>query len=276
MSDEAERSHTLTSAERMENIRKAEIGPESLGIWFLGQNGFLLKTSNGIRIAIDPYLTNACGEKYASSPLDLSRVIPTPLEPEDLDVDVVLISHSHEDHLDEATLRRLPCTPWIIAPFQAMQHVREWGISEQKQILLHPSESLKLLGVNIEGTFALPTDDTDLNHIGLKCTFDNGITFYNTGDTAYAQQLEDLLPKDVDVCAICINGRFHNLSSSDAARLVKTIRPNVVIPTHYDLMACNQSDPENFRIALLHADCTATYCRLGYDEPLIYTRGQLR
>lgn len=276
MSDEAERSHTLTSAERMENIRKAEIGPESLGIWFLGQNGFLLKTSDGIRIAIDPYLTNACGEKYASSQFDLSRVIPTPLEPEDLDVDAVLITHSHEDHLDEATLRRLPCQPWIVGPFQAMQRVREWGISEQKQLLLHPSESLKLLGVNIEGTFALPTDNTDLNHIGLKCTFDNDIIFYNTGDTAYAQLLEDLLPKDVDICAICINGGFHNLSSSDAARLVKTIRPSVVIPTHYDLMACNRSDPENFRIALLHAGCTATYCRLGYDEPLIYTRGQLR
>ncbi|MEG9431456.1 MBL fold metallo-hydrolase [Terriglobus sp. ADX1] len=275
MPDEAERSHTLTSAERMTNIRKVEIGPESLGVWFLGQNGFLLKTSDGTRIAIDPYLTNSCGEKYASSQFDLSRVIPPPLEPEDLDVDVVLITHSHEDHLDEATLRRLRCRPWIVGPFQAMQRVREWGISEQKQLLLHPSESLSLFGINIEGTFALPTDNTDLNHIGLKCTFDNGITFYNTGDTAYAQLLEDLFPKDVDICAICINGGFHNLSSSDAAQLIKVIRPNLVIPTHYDLMACNRSDPENFRIALLHEGCTATYCRLGYDEPLIYARGQL-
>lgn len=276
MPDAPARFPALTSAARAETIRNTAIGTESLGIWFLGQNGFLLKTAEGTRIAIDPYLTNACGEKYASSPFDLSRAIPVPLEPEDLEVDMVLITHSHEDHLDEQTLRRMRSTPWIVAPFQAMRRIREWHLSEGKQCLLHPSESIELLGVHIEGTFALPTDNTDLNHIGLKCTFRNGITFYNTGDTAYAQRLEPLLPTGVDLCAICINGGFHNLASSDAARLVKAIKPSVVIPTHYDLMQCNRSDPESFRIALLHEGCSATYCRLGYDEPLIYTREELR
>lgn len=275
MPDELPLRFKLTSAERMETIRNTVISPESLGIWFLGQNGFLLKTHEGTRIAIDPYLTDACGEKYTSGPFDLSRVIPVPIEPEDLDVDVVLITHSHEDHLDEWTLKRLQCTPWIIGPFQAMQRVKEWGFQQQKMSLLHPAESLDVLGVSITGTFAFPTDNTDLNHIGVNCTFSNGITFYNTGDTAYAQRLEALLPTDVDICAICINGGFHNLSASDAAQLVKAIQPRVVIPTHYDLMRCNRSDPENFRTALRLEGCTTEYCQLGYDEPLIYTRGQL-
>ncbi len=274
MPNEAGRSHALTSKERMKIIRNTEIGPESLGIWFLGQNGFLLKTSDDTRIAIDPYLTNTCGEKYTSGPFDLSRVIPVSLEPEDLEVDAILITHSHEDHLDEWTFKRLRGIPWIAGPFQAMERVRAWGFPEHKLRLLHPSESCEFVGVKIEGTFALPTDNTDLNHIGLKCTFRNGITFYNTGDTAYAQQLERLLPTGVDICAICINGGFYNLHASDAARLIKVIQPSVVIPTHYDLMQCNRSDPENFRIALLQESCAAIYCRLGYDEPLIYTRGQ--
>lgn len=274
MPNEVPRTFIRTSAERMEAIRNTVIGPDSLGIWFLGQNGFVLKTHEGTLIAIDPYLTDACGEKYADGPFDLSRVIPVPIEPEDLDVDVVLITHSHEDHLDEWTLRRLQCTPWIIAPFQAMQRINEWGFKTQKLRLLHPAESLDVLGIRITGTFALPTDNTDLNHIGLNCTFSNGITFYNTGDTAYAQRMETLLPTNVDVCAICINGGFHNLTASDAAQLVNVIQPRVVIPTHYDLMRCNQSDPENFRIALLLEGCATTYCRMGYDQPLIYTRGQ--
>jgi hypothetical protein len=43
--------------------------------------------------------------------------------------------------------------------------------------------------------FALPTDATDPNHTGMLCTFANGIRFYNTGDTAYAERLADLQPE---------------------------------------------------------------------------------
>jgi hypothetical protein len=59
--------------------------------------------------------------------------------------------------------------------------------------------------------------------------FANGITFYSTGDTGYCELLGSLLPCGVDLCAICINGGFHNLDSLQAARIGKAIDPGVAI-----------------------------------------------
>ncbi len=62
--------------------------------------------------------------------------------------------------------------------------------------LVHPGESVALNGTtNVCATFALPTDSTDLNHTGMLVQFSNGIRFYNTGDTAWAERLAALLPR---------------------------------------------------------------------------------
>lgn len=254
----------------MQSVLTTAVAADALAVWFLGQNGFLIKTANNTRIAIDPYLTDSCAHRFPDLPFDLSRKVPIFLEPEDLDVDVVLITHSHVDHLDEETLTRLRCKPKFVAPWEAYQKLLSLGISQEACILVHPHQRIHLHDVHIEGTFALPTDHTDINHIGLLIEADNGIRFYNTGDTAYAEALHRLLPTKIDICAICINGLFHNLSHQDAAQMIKTISPSIVIPTHYDMMACNQADPEMFHNALLHAHSKAQYIRMNYSDPLIY------
>lgn len=265
-------AQSATSRERMMRIRETTVPEDALAIWFFGQNGFILKSSDGTVIAIDLYLTDSCNGKYPDLPFDLSRRIPILLEPEDLDVDFFLFTHSHEDHLDEETVRRLQCSPIFVAPWEAMKRLESIGIAKERCRLLHPNETILLNNVSVEGTFALPTDNTDLNHLGVLLEFPNHIRFYNTGDTAYAEALGGLLPQKVDVCAICINGGFHNLSHADAARLVRIIAPRAVIPTHYDMMPCNLGDPEMFRIALLHEKCNIHFQLMNYDRPYLYQK----
>lgn len=262
----------ITSAERMRTIRATSVPDDSIALWFLGQNGFLLKSSAGTLVAIDPYLTDSCATLFKDLPLDLSRRLPVLLDPVDLDVDFYVVTHSHEDHLDEATVRGLRCAPHFVAPWEALQRLRGFGLPAEKMQLLHPNEIVKLNEIQLHGTFALPTDATDLNHIGLLFEFANDIRFYNTGDTAYAESLGSLLPRDVDICAICINGGFNNLSHAEAARLACKVKPRVVIPTHWDMMRCNLGDPEMFRVALQQLQCDAKFELLGYDEPFVYTR----
>lgn len=127
-------------------------------------------------------------------------------------------------------------------------------------------------GVTLQGTFALPTDNTDLNHTGVLVTFANGITFYNTGDTAYIDRLGALLPTDVDVCAVCINGGFHNLSAMQAATMVKEIRPRVVIPSHYDMMVNNVGSPQMLQVALDVLGVDTEFRMMNYYEPWVYRR----
>jgi L-ascorbate 6-phosphate lactonase len=259
----------------MSSIRDFKPLQDSIAIWFLGQNGFILKSANGPLIGIDLYLTNSCSLKFSHLPYRLDRQLPVFIEPEDLDVDVFITTHSHDDHADPETLRRMnhAKTTAFVGPYDSNRVYRECGIPESCCQIIHPGESVDLGdSTTLQATFALPTDSTDLNHIGLLIRFANGITFYDTGDTAYAERLADLLPADADICAICINGGFHNLSHLEAASIISKLQPRVVIPCHYDMMINNVASPEMLRVALDLHGSNAAFKIMKYYEPWLYRR----
>jgi L-ascorbate 6-phosphate lactonase len=265
----------MGSQQYMESIRAFDVAPDAVAIWYLGQNGFVLKGHKSPLIAIDPYLTNSCAEKFRHLPFRLDRQLPIFIEPEDLDVDVLLCTHSHEDHADPETIRRLDKSREMLflGPFDAMRVFAACGLDEARCRLIHPGESVALgEHLTLQPAFALPTDDTDLNHVGLVLTYGNGITFYNTGDTTFAERLQPLLPREVDVCAICINGGYHNLSAMEAATIVQGIRPRVVIPCHYDMMVNNVGSPKMMKVALDVLGVEAEFVQLNYYEPWVYRR----
>jgi L-ascorbate 6-phosphate lactonase len=265
----------MTSRAYMLSIRDYSVPADAIAVWFLGQNGFLIKDSSGLLVGIDLYLTDSCAAKFAHFPFRPDRQLPVFIEPEDLDIDVFITTHSHDDHADPETIQRLDHSRKIrfLGPFDSMRVYRECGVPESCCRLVHPGETVRLGDTTtVRATFALPTDATDLNHTGMLLEFANGIRFYNTGDTAYAERMKALLPVEVDVCTICINGGFHNLSATESAAIVKAIRPRVVIPCHYDMMVCNVGSPEMFRAALAIAGSDARFVQLNYYEPWLYSR----
>jgi L-ascorbate 6-phosphate lactonase len=264
----------MESKHFMNSIREYRPPANALAIWYLGQNGFILKDDSNLLIGIDLYLTNSCASKFADLPYRLDRQLPAFIEPEDLDVDIFITTHSHQDHADPETIvRTSKSTVIFVGPFDSYRLYRECGVPEANCRLIHPGETLKLGDfASVKGTFALPTDGTDLNHAGMLLRFANGTTFYNTGDTAYAERLAALLPADVDVCAICINGGFHNLSPIDASAIVHAIRPRVVIPCHYDMMINNVGSPGMLRIAMDLIGSKAAFKLMKYYEPWLYQR----
>src|SRR5690348_15576354 len=98
----------LPSREYMQSIRRFTVPADAVAVWYLGQNGFLLKDATGPLIAIDPYLTNSCATTFAHLPFRLDRQLPIFIEPEDLDVNIFLTTHSHHDHADPETIIRMP------------------------------------------------------------------------------------------------------------------------------------------------------------------------
>lgn len=176
----------MSSQEYMRSIRSFSVPEGALAVWFLGQKGFLLKDSISPLIAIDLYLTNSCAQLPNDLNYRLDRQLPIFIEPEDLDVDIFLTTHSHQDHADPETISRVPKTGHTVfaGPFNAIKVFEECGVPQQALRMLHPGQTFDLGTATVQATFALPTDTTDLNHTGLLVTFSNGITFYNTGDTA--------------------------------------------------------------------------------------------
>jgi L-ascorbate 6-phosphate lactonase len=71
----------------------ADATPEGLALWYLGCNGFVLKSAGGTTVLIDPYFGTG-------DPPRTIRMIPVPLDPADLvDADAVLATHEHTDHV---------------------------------------------------------------------------------------------------------------------------------------------------------------------------------
>ena len=265
-----------SSRDYMNSIRDFEVPEDAFAVWYMGQNGFLLKDPSGYLVGIDLYLSNSCAATFAHLPFRLDRQLPIFIEPEDLAIDVFITTHSHDDHADPETIRRVNQeTMLFVGPFDSLRVYSRSGVAASQQQLLHPGETITLFaGLTAEGTFALPTDNTDLNHLGVLLKFGNGNSFYNTGDTAYAEHLEALLPESPDVCAICINGGFRNLTSTQAAAIVQAIRPHTVIPCHYDMMVNNIGSPDAFRMELERLGSRSVYLQLSYYEPWVYRRGK--
>jgi L-ascorbate 6-phosphate lactonase len=262
----------MSSRDYMRSIRDFRVPTGALALWYLGQNGFLLKDSVSPLIAIDLYLTNSCAALPNKLSYRLDRQLPIFIEPEDLDVDIFLTTHSHQDHADPETIRRVPQHEHklFVGPFDSMRIYKECGVHERACRLLHPGQTLELGATSIQATFAFPTDNTDLNHTGVLITFSSGITFYNTGDTAWAERLPSLLPTNVDICTVCINGGYHNLAPEYAAQLVQAVAPKVAIPCHYDMMINNVGSPSQFRAALERTGAASQFHMLRYYEPWLY------
>jgi L-ascorbate 6-phosphate lactonase len=267
---------TIHGREYMQSIREFPVPADSFAVWFFGQNGFVLKDESSRLLGIDLYLSNSCAKTFADLPFRLDRQLPVFVEPEDLDVDVFVTTHSHDDHADPETISRLRRMDRMtfVGPFNSLDTYRKCGIPDHRCRLIHPGEALSFDTMTVGGTFALPTDASDLNHMGILVTFGNGLTFYNTGDTAWAAHLPTLLPSNVDVCAICINGGFHNLAAEQAAAIVKCVRPAVVIPCHYDMMINNLGSPDMFHVALKVIGSESRFVVLNYYEPWIYRRAE--
>lgn len=228
----------------MRRIEQYTLRPPQAALWFLGQAGYIIRAA-GVTVAIDPYLSDSAA---AGAP-EFHRLFPPPIAPEDLRVDLYLVTHHHLDHLDPETLRRYPHrhTTQFVAPRLALRNLLELDIPPEKIHRLDCGEDWTWHNVTIAGTFALPTSVDVLDTTGYWLKFPNGRSVYHAADTAFTPLLLQAAPKDVELMLVPINGKWGNLSVEQAAELAAAVNPRYVMPNHYDLMALNGENPLSFQ-----------------------------
>ena len=89
----------------MQRIKGFKVPRNRVGVWWLGQNGFVFKTPEGTLLSIDLYLTNSVPVLLPDLPVDLNRMQPIFLAPEELETDIYACTHSHFDHADPQTIQ---------------------------------------------------------------------------------------------------------------------------------------------------------------------------
>lgn len=220
---------------------------------WLTQSGYLLE-EGGFRLVIDPYLSDAAAAKGAT------RIVPAPMNVQQLAPDALLCTHCHVDHWDPIAapeILRFHSAASLIAPSSVRPLALAEGVGEERVVTLD-------VGMEIQaGPFkitALPTIHSDPH--GIACLIRCGdTTIYHSGDTEYSTALaKDLrsriaaLTPKLSVALLCINGRLGNQTWQEAALIAEHLNPSLVIPHHYDLFLENQQDPAPFleRCGQLH------------------------
>jgi len=256
----------------IDEIRAFPVPRNAVGIWWLGQNGYIFKTAEGTLVSTDLYLTNSCADAYADSGVNLNRKVPILLQPEEANVDIYTCTHNHQDHADPATIEGLrnKDTAQFVGPHPCCQVFKEKGIEGGRIVPAWPDCELELRDVKIHGTFALPTDTTDLNHMGFVFEFGKGPRVYVTGDTDYSELLAAAAKHHPDLMITCINGGFNNLSHYEAAQVAAQIQPKAAIPCHYDMFPDNSADPAQFRASLALRAPEVRYVKLEHGKPFVF------
>lgn len=115
--------------------------------WF-GHASSLIEL-DGARLLLDPVFSDRVSPLPGVGP---RRMHPVPRELADLpELDAVIVSHDHYDHLDMATVRKLAHSrsmPFVV-PLGVATHLRHWGIPGDRIIELDWNESFEVAGVTI-------------------------------------------------------------------------------------------------------------------------------
>lgn len=206
-------------------------------ITWLGQAGLLFE-SNGIKLIVDPYLSDSV-EKI--NPQNFRRV-PVKEELFGEDIDIIVITHNHLDHLDPKTLERFLNTDrvlTVLAPYYAWQEVRKLG-RNHNYVMFNRGTVWTQNGITLT---AVKAEHSDLTAIGFIVD-DSKEKFYITGDTLYNKDIFADLPQDIDTVFLPINGVGNNMNITDAKRFaVKTGAKNAV-PVHWGMF--DELDPTEF------------------------------
>ncbi len=262
-------------------LARLQVPRGSVALAWLGQAGFAIKTPGGFRIALDPYLSNSCEAVGREAGLNMKRLWPSSLAPEELvDFDAIAFTHSHQDHVDPETVQpylRAGGQCRLIAPHEAADRLLALGAASESIALTWPNHSVTVGDLTLRATFAIPFAGDDLTHVGYFAEVKDGPRIYFTGDTDYNEILSlSVAPLRPDIMVTVINPAFRNLSPREAARLAKDIGPKWVIPCHHDLFADNSLPDRMLRTNLVLQGIGDTFCPVEHGVPKVFAKPSRR
>ena len=177
---------------------------DGVTVQYLGHTCFLF-TGNGLKVLVNPYQALGCTAGY---------VLP------DLQPDVVLVSSFL---LDEGAIESVKGNPEVITN----RGTHKFGGLEFKGFALdHDREQGRRFGKNIAWRWS-----------------QGGVNILHLGGAAGNLATEDkILLSGADILLAPVGGGIKAFNPQEARKIVKTLNPRMVIPTHYRTAAANKEN----------------------------------
>jgi L-ascorbate metabolism protein UlaG (beta-lactamase superfamily) len=197
------------------------------GLTWLGHSTVVIDV-DGTRLVTDPVLPRRVWHLRREAAVD-----PRLLEA----LDGILISHTHFDHLDRASLRRLDRSLPVVVPNGVGKLLRHWGFVHVREV--DAGYELEVGGLALRVTHAehassrwpLTPRSASLGYVA-----DGSTSVYFAGDTDLFAGMAELGP--VDVAALPVSGwgsrlPAGHLDATRAAQALRLLRPRIAVPVHW-------------------------------------------
>lgn len=201
-------------------------------IVFLGHATTLI-TVAGVRLLTDPVVRDRVAH--------LRRQVPPPDAAHLRDLDVVLVSHAHHDHLDLPSLRRVARDTPVVVPRGVGRTLRRHGIAVAAEL-----EAGERLHVGRAAVLAVHAEHDGRRHPGgrrfpaLGYVVEGTSRVYFAGDTDLFGGMAVLRSLDAALLPVSGWGRRvgpGHLDPERAAEAVARMRPRVAVPIHWGTLA---------------------------------------
>lgn len=210
---------------------------------YLGHSGFEVSTSRGT-VLIDPFLEG--------NPKAAARW-------EELEADIILVTHAHGDHLGDAVPIAKRTGATIVAPFELANYCYDQGA---KAIDAHFGGTVKLPVGQVKLFPAVHSSSVDGGpFMGQAASFvisADGKHLFHAGDTALFGDMALVAEEFALDLAMLPIGDHYTMGVDDAVRAVKLLRPRLVVPMHYGTFPVIGADPLLFKSKVERA--TKTKC----------------
>lgn len=218
---------------------------EELLVWF-GHSSYLLQTG-GKRFLVDPVFYQAAPVSFVNKPFAGADIY----SPEDMpDIEYLIITHDHWDHLDYKTVTRLKDKiEMVICPLGVGEHFEYWGFDPKRLIELDWDEQAVLEdGFNVH---CLPAR----HYSGRGLTANRSLwasfllqspsqQIYIGGDSGYGNHFAKIGKRFPNIhLAILENGQYNqewpyiHALPEDLIREIKELRPKKVLTVHHSKYA---------------------------------------
>lgn len=206
--------------------------------WWLGHSAFRLESPTEKVIYVDPFLSG-----NPSTPDEHKQ-------PDD--VDFILLTHGHEDHVGDTLdiAKKTGCK--VVAPVELSRLLNnKHGLENDQAVEINKGGtvhyddfSVTLVNANHSSSFQ---GDYAGEPGGLIISFEDDICFYHMGDTNIFADLDFYRTMYGPHIVAAPMGDYYTMGPQEAAMCIEMLNPKVAVPIHYGTFPPLTGDPEDFK-----------------------------
>lgn len=287
-----------------EEIELEVVEKGTFAMWWIGCTGVWFKTENNTNIAIDLWfgngkrtqktenmgeyhqMRNMTGGRKTQPNLRAAPIVFDPFEVKE--VDAVLSTHYHNDHIDPffaaAVINNCKDDIPFIGPLESVNKWLSYGVPKERCHVVKPGDTVTIKDTIIhvvdsfDRTCLVTTDELPEGSKDIKNTVPNNMddkavnyiiempagTVYHSGDSHYsvgfAKHGKDF-KIDVAFGSYGENpiGNQDKMTSIDILRMAEALGSKVVIPLHYDVWTNFKADPGEIEMLYDYKKYTLDY-----------------